>query len=83
MAYEVSTGTTSIAFGSVLKIGYRVYGSTGPYTYLTEYPTLNQLPYEFSLPSAGTWQLEYSELCQTCGGGRYSDPETVVVTVDS
>jgi len=83
MAYEVSTGTTSISFGSVLKIGYKVYGSSGPYTYLTDYPTLNELPYQFSLPSANTWQLEYTELCQTCGGGKYSDPETVVVTVTS
>lgn len=83
MAFEVSTGTTSIAFGSVLKIGYRVYGSTGPYTYLTDFPTHNELPYEFALPSAGTWQLQYIELCQTCGGGRFSDPETVIVTVTS
>lgn len=83
MAFEVSTGTTAIAFGSVLRIGYRTYGSTGPYTYLTNYPTYNELPYEFALPSAGTWQIEYSELCQTCGGGKYSDPITAVVTVTS
>lgn len=83
MAYEVSTGTTAISFGSVLRIGYRVYGSTGPYTYLTDFPTLNELPYTFSLPSANTWQIEYTELCQTCSGGTYSDPETAVVTVTS
>lgn len=83
MAYEVSTGTTAIAFGSVLRIGYRVYGSSGPYTYVAEYPTYNELPYTFSLPSANTWQIEYTELCQTCGGGKYSDSETTVVTVTS
>lgn len=81
MAHEVSTGTTAIAFGSVLRIGYKIQASTGPYTYSTNYPTINELPYEFALPTAGTWQIEYTELCQTCGGGKFSDPVTVVVTV--
>lgn len=81
MAFDVQTGTTAIAFGSVLRIGYRLYGSVGPYTYITPYPTANELPYTFSLPAAGTWQIEYTELCQTCGGGKFSDPVTVIVTV--
>lgn len=81
MPYTVSTGTTTIAFGNSLRIGYRVYGSTGPYTYITPYPTFNDLPYQFDLPSANTWQIEYTEVCQTCGGGSYSQSETVTVTV--
>lgn len=77
---NVSTGAMSIPFGTSLRIGYRLSGSLGAYTYLTTYPSYNDLPYDFTLPS-GNIQVEYTTICNACGGGRYSDPVTVTVTV--
>jgi len=79
---QVSTGTTSINFGSRLRIGYRVAFSTSAFTYLGTYPTADQLPYEFTLP-AGTYEIEYTQLCASCSGNQYSETEIVVVTVSS
>jgi len=78
---SVSTGSTSISFGSNLRIGYRVYGATTPFTYLPDYPSYNDLPFTYNVPLAGTYEIEYSTTCPNCGGVRYSDPLTTIVTV--
>ncbi len=79
--HDVNTGSTSISFGSTLQIGYRTYGSSGPFTYLGYFPSYNQLPYTFSLPLPGIWEIEYTEICPSCAGSKYSSPETTIVTV--
>mgnify|MGYP003405103733 CR=1 len=77
---SVSTGSTTIPYGSTLRIGYRPYGSTSPYTYLGSFPGYDSLPYTFTL-SSGTWQLEYTSICPNCSMPKYSSPETVIITV--
>lgn len=81
MAFEVNTGSTSIDFGADLKIGYRPNGSAGAFVYLTPLPNYNQLPYTFSLPSAGVWDIEYTQICASCSGSVYSEPQVVTVIV--
>lgn len=76
----VTTGTTSIPYGATLRIGYRVYGSANPYTYLTHFPNYNELPYAYTL-STGIWEVEYTTLCPSCSLPTYSAPETVVISV--
>jgi hypothetical protein len=76
----VTTGSTVISFGATLRIGYRTYGSSSPYTYLSYFPSYNELPYEFEL-SSGTWQVEYTTICPNCSGSVYSDPQTYVIVV--
>ena len=83
MAFEVNTGSTTIEFGRTLRIGYRTYGSAGSFSYLSYFPSYNELPYTFNLPSAGAWEIEYTQACTTCSGALYSDPATTVVTVTS
>lgn len=77
----VSTGSTSIKFGSSLRIGYRSYGSVSAFTYVNYFPTFNELPYTFNVPSVGIWEIEYTEVCQACSGANYSDPSLTVVQV--
>lgn len=81
MAFEANTGSTSISFGTNLRIGYRTYGGITPFTYLTHFPTYNELPYTFNLPGPGVWEIEYSVICAGCSGSTYSAPDTVVVTI--
>lgn len=81
MAFECNTGATSIEFGATLRIGYRIYGSGGPFGYLSHLPDYNELPYTFSLPSAGIWDIEYTQICPSCSGSNYSDPEVVTVAI--
>jgi hypothetical protein len=76
----VNTGSTSIPYGATLRIGYRLYGSTVPYTYLSPLPNYNELPYTFTLDS-GTWQVEYSTVCPNCSGNMFSEPETIIISV--
>lgn len=76
-----STGSTSIDFGSSLRIGYRIYGSISPFTYLSYFPSSNELPYTFEVPIAGVWEFELTRLCPSCSGTGYSDPETFVQTI--
>lgn len=78
---DVSTGTTSINYGSTLRIGYRIYGSTSPYTYLGYFPNYNELPYTYTLPTSGTFQIEYTQICPSCSANKYSEPEITIVTV--
>lgn len=78
---NISTGGTMIKFGSHLRIGFRAEGSAGPYTYLSQYYSQDQLPVIFAVPTAGRWEVEYTEICPNCSGGIYSDPLAVVVNV--
>lgn len=78
---DVNTGATSVEFGATLRIGYRVYGSLTPFVYSPYFPSYNELPYTFSVPSAGQWEIEYTQICSGCSGASYSDPTTTVVQV--
>jgi hypothetical protein len=75
----LSTGSTSIPYGASLRIGYRPYGSTGPYTYISHLATYEELPYTYTLAS-GIWEVEYSATCQSCTPGNFSSPQTTVVS---
>lgn len=77
----INTGATSIEFGTSLRIGYRIYGAVTPYNYIGYSPSYNELPYNFAIPAPGIWEVEYTQICTTCSGAGYSDPETVIVTV--
>ena len=79
----ISTGTTSIKFGSSLRIGYRQAYSASAFTYVYEHPSYDQLPYIFSVPSPGLYEIEYTEICPNCSGGIYSEPVIVLVNVIS
>lgn len=81
MAFEANTGSTAIKFGSSLRIGYRTYGSTTPFTYFSYFPSYNQLPYTYNLPFSGVWEIEYSEICPSCSGSIFSSGETTIVTI--
>lgn len=76
-----STGSTSINYESSLRIGYRAAFSSSAFTYVTHYPTYNELPYQFTLPSSGQWEIEYTELCPSCSGSSYSEPITTLITI--
>lgn len=76
-----STGSTTINYGSSLRIGYRAAFSSSAFTYITHYPTYNELPYQFTLPSSGQWEIEYTELCPSCSGSSYSEPITTLITI--
>jgi len=82
MANNVNTGVTTIPYGATLRIGYRTYGSSSAYTYLTYFPSYNELPYTFTLP-VGVWEVEYTTICPSCSTPTYSSAQTVVVTVTS
>ena len=77
----VNTGSTSINFGSSLRIGYRQAFSAGPFTYLSHFPSYDELPYNFNISPAGQYEIEYTEICPNCSGGIYSDPIIVQVNV--
>ncbi len=76
-----NTGSTSIDYGATLRIGYRMYGSASAFTYIVNYPSSEELPYTVNLPTAGTYEIEYTQVCPNCSGNRYSEPELVIVTV--
>jgi len=78
---DISTGTTMIKFGSLLRIGYRASGSAAGYTYLPVLFSQSQLPVIITVPSPGNWELEYTEVCSNCSGGIYSDPVLLTVSV--
>lgn len=77
---SVSTGSTTIQYGSTLRIGYRPQGSTGVFTYLSTYPGFNDLPYTFTL-GTGLWEVEYTEICPACGDLKFSAPVTVNISI--
>lgn len=77
---DVSTGTTTIDFGANLRIGYRIHGSSSPFTYIGFIPAYADLPYTFTLDT-GTYDIEYSEICPSCSLPTYSTPVQTIVTV--
>lgn len=78
---NVSTGTTMIKFGSHLRIGYRASGSVSAFIYFPQFYSQDQLPVVFVVPSAGSWEIEYTEVCPNCSGGIYSNAEIITVVV--
>lgn len=79
---DISTSSTTIPFGTNLRIGYRLYGSTAAFTYITHYPSYDELPYTFSVPNPGQYEIEYTVACPGCSGAaKFSDASTTVVTV--
>ena len=81
MSAVISTNSTTINFGSNLRIGYRAAYSASAFTYVSHFPSYNELPYQFEVPSSGQWEIEYTELCPSCAGSNYSSPITALVTV--
>lgn len=77
---NISTGTTTIDFGSNLRIGYKVHGSSDSFTYLTYHPLYTDLPYTYALPS-GTFDIEYAQICPSCSLPTYSTPIQITITV--
>ena len=79
---NANTGTTGIGYGSVLRIGFRQVGSTSAFTYVPYYPSQNELPYTFSVPSVGTYEFELTEICSTCSSAnKYSTPVILTITI--
>lgn len=83
MAVDVSTGSTTIPYGTTLRIGYREYPSTGAYTYINYFPGWDELPYIFQVPSDGTWEIEYTTICPSCSMPEYSLAQTIIAGVAS
>ena len=81
MTYSVSTGSTSIQYGSSLQIGWRLYGSTSPFTIISTIPTYDDLPYTFTLPSAGVYEIQYTQICPSCSAPQYSSSSNTIVTL--
>ncbi len=77
---QISTGATTIDFGTNLRIGWRQAYTDDAFTYLTEFPEYNDLPYVFELP-AGVYEIEYTQVCPSCTISKYSDPSLAIVTV--
>jgi len=79
---NASTGDTGVSYGSVLRIGYRQVGSSAAFTYVPYYPGQNELPYTFTVPAAGTYEFELTQVCSTCASGnKYSTPIVTIVTI--
>lgn len=81
MATIFSTGSTSIKFGSVLRVGYRPNGSTAAFTYFEPYFSFDDLPAQYTIPTVGQMEVEYTEICPNCSGGIYSNAIVTVVNV--
>ena len=75
-----STGTTSIPYGTTLRIGFRPQGSTSAFTYPTPYKSYDDLPATITVPAAGTYEVEYTIICPNCSLGTYSSPIQTIVT---
>lgn len=79
---DLKTGTTTIKYGSVLRISYRLVGSASAFTQVQHYPGPNELPYTFTVPTPGTYEVELVEVCSTCSNAnKFSDPVIVTVSV--
>ena len=64
----------TIPFSSSIRIGYRDVVSTGPFTYITPYPTYADSPFTFSGIPLGTYEVELTTICPNCAGGIYATP---------
>jgi hypothetical protein len=79
---NLTTGTTTIKYGSVLQISYRLVGSAAAFTPVLHYPGPNELPYTFSVPTTGTYEVQLVEVCSTCSNAnKFSEPVIVTVSV--
>lgn len=78
---NISTGTTSIAYGSVLRIGYKATGSASAFTYINTFPSPDMLPYTYVVPLTGGVDIEYTEICPNCSGNTYGDPQVITITI--
>lgn len=68
------TITATVVPGASLRIGYRVKNSSNPFTYLSVYPTANDLPYTISDLPNSMYEVELTQICPNCSGGIYSTP---------
>lgn len=64
----------SIPFGASIRIGYRQLNTSGPFTYISGFPTYNDSPYTISGIPTGSYEVETTTICPNCGGGVFSDP---------
>lgn len=64
----------SIPFGSSIRIGYRIQGSSSPFTYISGFPNYNQSPYTISGIAAGNYEVELTTICPNCSGGIFASP---------
>lgn len=71
------TISATINPGASLRIGYRVKNSSTPFTYLTNYPTTNDLPYMIEGLANLSYEIELTQICPNCSGGIYSTPVLV------
>lgn len=69
-----------LEFGQHMRIGHKVTGSSGPYTYLNSFPGPDDIPFDFTLP-VGIYDIEVTTICPNCSGNIYSDPEVRTVNV--
>lgn len=72
----------SISFAQSVRIGYKQYGTSDPYTYLTVFPGPGDAPYTISSLPFGLYQVEVTTICPNCSGGIYSTPVVVVATAE-
>lgn len=63
----------SIPFNSSLRVGYRLAGSSGPYTYISSFPTYAESPYTLTVPLVTLYEIELSTMCPSCSGSVPSD----------
>ena len=73
----------SVAFGASVRIGYKVVGTLGDYTYLNVFPTYNQSPFIIAGLPVGSYQVQINTICPTCSGGQFSDPVVVTAVTSS
>lgn len=64
----------TIPFGSSIRIGYRIQGSSSAFTYINTYPTYNDSPFTFSGLALGTYEVELTTICPNCTGGIFGEP---------
>lgn len=64
----------TVDFGNSVRIGYRTFGSTGPYTYVMPFPDYSQTPYYVTGIPAGDYEVEVTSVCPNCAGSSYGQP---------
>ncbi len=67
----------TIPFGSSLRVGYRLVASSDPFTYISDYLTSDDLPYDITSLASGLYEVELTTICPNCAGSTYSDPVIV------
>lgn len=67
----------TVNFGANVRIGYRQYNTSSPFTYLSYYPTYNDSPVLIDGLPIGIYEVEITTICPNCSGGIFSEPEIV------